>query len=237
MKIVADIILHNGIIQTQDDFHPKARAVAISGKRILSAGSDKDILGLASNHTQVIDLDNRVVLPGFMDTHFHFYEWALNYDSIDFSRVGSFKEMEDAVSKKALAAGEGNWVLGQGFNESDWPENKIPDRYDLDRIAPDNPVCIWRCDLHLSVANSLGLKLAGISSATPDPKDGVIEKDVSGRPTGVLKELASNMIRNVLPELSRATVLENMQKAVHDTHKLGLTSIRSEEHTSELQSR
>ena len=225
MKTVADIILHNGNIQTQDDFHPKARAVAISGKRILSVGSDRDILGLASNHTQVIDLDNRLVLPGFIDTHFHFYEWALNYDSIDFSRVGSFKEMEDAVSKKALAAGIGNWVLGQGFNESDWPENKIPDRYDLDRIAPDNPVCIWRCDLHLSVANSLGLKLAKIDSETPDPKDGVIAKDVSGRPTGVLKELASNLIRNVLPEPSRATVLENMQKAVHDAHKLGLTSI------------
>ncbi|MCK4767731.1 MAG: amidohydrolase family protein, partial [Desulfobacula sp.] len=225
MKTVADIILHNGNIQTQDDFHPKARAVAISGKRILSVGSDRDILELASNHTQVIDLDNRLVLPGFIDTHFHFYEWALNYDSIDFSQVGSFKEMEDAVSKKALAAGIGNWVLGQGFNESDWPENKIPDRYDLDRIAPNNPVCIWRCDLHLSVANSLGLKLAKIDSETPDPKDGVIAKDASGRPTGVLKELASNLIRNVLPEPSRATVLENMQKAVGDAHKLGLTSI------------
>ena len=225
MKTVADIILHNGNIQTQDDFHPKARAVAISGKRILSVGSDRDILGLASNHTQVIDLDNRLVLPGFIDTHFHFYEWALNYDSIDFSRVGSFKEMEEAVSKKVLAMGKGSWVLGQGFNESDWPENKIPDRYDLDRIAPDNPVCIWRCDLHLSVANSLGLRLAKIDSETPDPKDGVIAKDASGRPTGVLKELASNLIRNVLPEPSRATVLKNMQKAVGDAHKLGLTSI------------
>ncbi|WP_299981013.1 amidohydrolase [Desulfobacula sp.] len=225
MKTVADIILHNGNIQTQDGFHPMARAVAVSGKRILSVGSDRDILGLASSHTQVIDLDNRLVLPGFIDTHFHFYEWALNYDSIDFSRVGSFKEMENAVSNKALALGEGNWVLGQGFNESDWPENKIPDRYDLDRIAPNNPVCIWRCDLHLSVANSLGLKLAKIGFETPDPEDGVIAKDTSGRPTGVLKELASNLIRNVLPKPSRAAVLENMQKAVGDAHKFGLTSI------------
>ena len=225
MKVIPDIILHNGTIRTQDDVHPMAQAVAISDNRILSLGSDRDVLQLSSKNTKVIDLDKRLVLPGFIDTHFHFYEWALNYDSIDFSRAGSFKEMEEAVSKKVLAIGKGNWVLGQGFNESDWPENKMPDRYDLDRLAPDNPVCIWRCDLHLAVANSLGLKLAGINSTTSDPKDGVIAKDASGHPTGVLRELASNLIRNILPELSRGTVLENMQKAVCDAHKLGLTSI------------
>ncbi len=225
MKTVPEIILHNGNIRTQDDLQPTARAVAISGNRILSIGSDKDILCLASKNTRVINLDKRVVLPGFIDTHFHFYEWAVNYDSIDFSTVCSFKEMEEAISKKASAVGKGNWVLGLRFNESDWPENKLPDRQDLDRAAPDNPVCIWRCDLHLAVANSPGLKLAKIGSITPDPEGGVIAKDISGRPTGVLRELAVNLIRNVLPELSRATLLENMQKAVHDIHGLGLTSI------------
>ncbi|MEA1968993.1 MAG: amidohydrolase [Thermodesulfobacteriota bacterium] len=225
MKTVPDIILHNGNIQTQDNFHPTAQAVAISGSQILSIGSNSEILGLASKKTNVIDLDKKLVLPGFIDTHFHFYEWALNYDSINFSHVCSFKEMEEAVLKKVLVTEKGNWILGHGFNESDWPENKIPDKYDLDRIAPDNPVCIWRCDLHLGVANSLGLKLAGINSKTPDPKDGVIVKDALKNPTGVLKELALNLIRNVLPGLSQAKVLENMQKAVGDAHELGLTSI------------
>ena len=225
MEAKVELILHNGTIRTQDDDYPVARAVAISGNRILSVGADRDVLGLASKHTQVKDLDNRLLLPGFTDTHFHFYEWALNYDSIDFSKVLSFKGMEEAISKKALTLGRGNWVLGQGFNESDWPENKMPDRHDLDRIAPDNPVCIWRCDLHLAVANSLGLKLAGIGPETPDPKDGVIEKNESGHPTGVLKELAPNLIRNVLPRLSDQAMLENMQKAIGDAHRLGLTSI------------
>ncbi|MBT3178478.1 MAG: amidohydrolase [Desulfobacula sp.] len=225
MKACADLILHNGTIRTQDDGHPMARAVAISGNRILKVGSDRDILGLAQENTKVMDMGNRLVLPGFTDTHFHFYEWALNYDYIDLSKVLSFKGMEEAISKKALTLGRGNWVLGQGFNESDWPENKMPGRNDLDRAAPDNPVCIWRCDLHLAVANSLGLQLAGIGPDTPDPKDGVIEKDVSDLPTGVLKELAPNLIRKILPKLSRESVLENMQKAIGDAHKLGLTSI------------
>ncbi len=225
MKSVADIILYNGNIQTQNDDQPMARAVAISGNQILSLGSDKDVLQLSGKNTNVLDLNKRLVLPGFIDTHFHFYEWAVNYDSIDLSCAGTFSEMEEAVANKAMTVGKGNWVLGQGFNESDWPENKMPDRYDLDRIAPDNPVCIWRCDLHLSVANSLALKLAKISSKSPDPEDGVIEKDTNGCPTGVLKELAANLIRNVLPELSWVTLLENMQKAIFDAHKLGLTSI------------
>lgn len=225
MKTAPDIILYNGNIRTQDDFHPAARAVAISGNRIVRVGAGRDVLPLASENTHAIDLEGRLVLPGFIDTHFHFYEWALNYESIDFSSCNSFKEMEEAVSRKALALGKGNWVLGQGFNESDWPENRMPDRNDLDRAAPDNPVCIWRCDLHLCVANSMALRLAGIDSKAPDPKDGVIVKDASGRPTGVLKELASNLIRNVLPEPSEEAVLENMQKAVRDAHGWGLTSI------------
>ncbi|MCF6246366.1 MAG: amidohydrolase [Desulfobacula sp.] len=225
MKSIADIILYNGNIQTQNDDQPMAHAVAILGNQILSFGSDKDILQLSGNSTQVLDLNKRLVLPGFIDTHFHFYEWAVNYDSIDLSNARTFREMEEAVANKALTMGKGNWVLGQGFNESEWPENKMPDRYDLDRIAPDNPVCIWRCDLHLSVANSLALKLAGISYKSPDPEDGVIETDSDGYPTGVLKELAANLIRNVLPELSRIKLLENMQKAICDVHKLGLTSI------------
>lgn len=225
MEAVADIILHNGCIRTQDDACPTVRAVAIRGRRILNTGSDSDILRLASRHTRVIDLDGRLVLPGFTDTHFHFYEWALNYNSIDFASVSSFGQMAQAVSDKAAAVGGGNWVLGQGFNESEWPENKMPDRRDLDAAAPDNPVCIWRCDMHLAVANSMALKLAKIDVSTPDPKDGVIARDSEGVPTGVLRELAGNLIRNVLPELSLETVLGNMQKATRHAHGLGLTSV------------
>ena len=80
MKTVPDIILHNGTIRTQDASYPMARAVAISGKRILSIGSDRDVLALTSKYTRVIDLDKRLVLPGFIDTHFHFYE--LSFQSV-----------------------------------------------------------------------------------------------------------------------------------------------------------
>ncbi len=225
MKPSADIIFHNGTVHTQDLRQPSARAVAVSGRRIMDVGTDAQILSLAADHTRIIDLEGRPVLPGFTDTHFHFYEWALNYDNIDFARIGTFREMEAAVAQKAHALGPGNWVLGQGFNESDWPENRIPDRSDLDRAAPHNPVCIWRCDLHLCVANSSALELAGIHARTPDPEEGAIEKDGAGRPTGVLRELAANLIRNVLPEPSEKTLLDNMVRAANHVHGLGLTGI------------
>ncbi len=220
-----DLILHSGTFFTLDRHQPTANAVAICGQKICGLGNNSDVLAMAGPTTRKVDLAGKLVLPGFIDSHLHFYEWALNYDSIDFSKTSGFGAMEDAVRAKAVDLGAGQWVLGQGFNESDWPENRIPDRKDLDLVAPDNPVCIWRCDLHLGVANSMALSMAGIDSTTPNPLNGVIVKDASGMPTGVLKELALNRIREAIPELSEDKILKNMQKAIVHAHGLGLTGV------------
>ncbi len=225
MSSCPDLILFNGTVHTLDDDMPRATAVAICAHHIHAVGQDADILGLAGPNTRKIDLKKKLVLPGFTDTHFHFYEWALNVDSIDFSTVFSFADMETAIGKRAAMLPPGRWILGQGFNESDWPENKMPHCHDLDRVAPHHPVCIWRCDLHLAVANSKALELAGIDRHTPDPADGVIERDAAGNPTGVLKELAPNLVRGALPELSEADLLVNMEKCMSRAHALGLTGV------------
>lgn len=225
MNPTPDLILYNGSLHTLDEKVPFATAVAVTGNKISALGADRDILDLAGPATRTIDLKKKLVLPGFCDTHFHFYEWAVNYDSIDFSKTTRFSGMETAIQEKAAQVGPGQWVLGQGFNESEWPENKMPDRKDLDRVAPDNPVCIWRCDLHLAVANSLALKLAHIDEQTKDPDEGVIVRDVTGFPTGVLKELAPNLIREVIPQLSEPTLLTNMEKAISHAHGLGVTCV------------
>lgn len=225
MLFPPDLILFNGIIHSLDDNTPRATAVAVRGKSIQALGDDAEILGLAGPGTQTIDLRKKLVLPGFIDTHFHFYEWALNFDSIDFSTVFSFPDMEKAIQKKTEALAPGRWILGQGFNESEWPENRMPDRHDLDRVAPHHPVCIWRCDLHLAVANSMALKLAGIDGRTPNPANGVIVRDATGSPTGVLKELAPNLVRDALPELPEAELLVNMERRIAQAHALGLTGV------------
>ncbi len=232
-----DLILHNATLYSPE--HPRSAekqwddsghgspvtALATAGNRIMALGDDKTVLALAGPDTRVLDLDQKLVLPGFIDTHFHFYEWAVNLSSIDFAQTRDFAGMEAAIREKARLLGPDQWILGQGFNESDWPENRMPDRLDLDLAAPDNPVCIWRCDLHLAVANSRALSLAGIDSTTPDPPDGVIVRDGTGIPTGVLKEMAPNLIRNVIPPLTFEKLLENMEKAMAKAHALGLTAI------------
>ncbi len=225
MNPVPDLILYNGTLHTLDEEYPGVTALAVKGNKIVALGADRDILGLAGPGTHTKNLEKKLVLPGFCDTHFHFYEWALNYDSIDFSKTINFSGMEKAIRKKAAQVGPGQWVLGQGFNESEWPENKMPDRGDLDRAAPDNPVCIWRCDLHLAVANSLALRLAGIDEQTKDPDEGVIVRTADGFPTGVLKELAPNLIREAVLPLPESTLLANMEKAMSHAHGLGLTSV------------
>ncbi|MFO7990492.1 MAG: amidohydrolase [Thermodesulfobacteriota bacterium] len=232
-----DLILYNAALYSQGPIpfseerpadstrRPPLTALATAGNRITAMGDDDTILAMAGPETRVMNLDHRLVLPGFIDTHFHFYEWAVNLSSIDFAKTRDFAGMESAIREKAALLGPGHWILGQGFNESDWPENRMPDRLDLDLAAPDNPVCIWRCDLHLAVANSMALSLAGIDSTVPDPADGVIVRDGTGIPTGVLKEMAPNLIRNVVPALTFEQLLENMETAMARAHAMGLTGI------------
>ncbi|SLM28460.1 putative metal-dependent hydrolase (TIM-barrel fold family protein) [Desulfamplus magnetovallimortis] len=255
-NLCADLILFNGKIHTLDQtclidssirkraFYSREQcsqdsitcptAVAIYGRRIRAVGDDRTILAMSGTDTRKIDLENRLVLPGFTDTHFHFYEWALNYDNLDLANLKSFSELQKAIVQRAALLKPGQWIIGQGFNESDWPENRMPHRIDLDIVAPDNPVCIWRCDLHLAVANSMALGLAGIGSFSEPSalasgfsgsSDYVIDRDESGIPTGVLKELAPNMIKRVIPPLSEAHLLKNMEKAIAHAHSLGLTGI------------
>jgi predicted amidohydrolase YtcJ len=219
------MILFNAKIHTQDKQNPYAEAVLISGNIIAAVGSSEQINAAAKDNIKQIDLDGKLVLPGFNDSHIHFYEWAKNYYHLDLSLSSSFEEMKNTLLSKITTIKKGEWILGYGFNETDWPEIRMPDRNDLDKIIPDNPVCIWRCDLHIGVANSFALELAKINSNTPDPIGGIIGKDSNGRPTGILRELALNLIKNIIPPLSNNQIISNMEKRISELHGFGITSI------------
>ena len=223
--IIPDLILHNGRCHAVDSRYDGATALAVAGTRIFSLGTDEKILALAGPDTQCINLDGKLVLPGFWDTHFHFFNWAENLNALELQHARSFSEMESMVRARAQVCKKGEWITGQGFNEAEWPENRMPDRADLDRLAPDQPVCIWRCDCHLAVANSQALDLAGIDKAFVPPKGAVVVRDAAGEPTGVLKELAPNLISACMPELSEDQLLDNMETAMARLHALGLTGI------------
>ncbi|NQU30951.1 MAG: amidohydrolase [Anaerolineae bacterium] len=220
-----NLILYHGKLHTQDADYPDATAIALRDGRILAVGRDSEIRALAKTDTEEIDLEGRRVLPGLTDSHIHFYDWSLFLERIQLDDVASLAEVQELVYKTAKMTGPGEWVIGQGWNEESWDPPKMPTRSDLDAVAPDHPVIIWRKDLHLASVNSLALKLANISGATPDPDMGVIERDEFGNPNGILKELAINLVRDIMPQPSEMLIDNAMKNAMMKIHQLGITGV------------
>jgi len=220
-----DLILFNGHIRTMDAQRPRARAMAVKADRIMAVGDNDEISALADSKTERVNLDGRLTIPGMMDSHFHFYDWAMGRQQLDLARVNSLDELLDQVAQTAGQLSQEKWILGQGWNESDWPVHTMPRRDHLDGVARSHPVALWRCDLHLVSVNSRALELAGIDETTPDPPDGVIEKDSSGRPTGILRELAPNLVKSVIPPPGADELVAAMRDGITHLHTLGLTAV------------
>ncbi len=218
-------ILVNAVVRTLDPSFPVAEAVAVGSGRILAVGDRSDIESLAGPETETLDLERRLVLPGFVDSHFHYYDWSMGRKQLNLADAVSFQDCLDRVAEAARRLPEGAWILGQGWNESDWEDPRMPARHDLDHAAPDHPVALWRCDLHLAAVNSLALERAGIDENTPDPPDGVIARDAAGLPTGILRELAPNLIKSVIHEAGDVGVYEAMLEGIPELHTYGLTGL------------
>jgi predicted amidohydrolase YtcJ len=223
--LVPQIILYNGILATQNSVHPHAQAVAVGNGKILALGRDGDVLNLAGPDTEKINLDGRLVVPGFIDSHIHFYEWVLNRQGIKLDDLTHLEGLLARVREAADSRPPGQWIIGQGWNETDWTERGMPTRETLDQVAPAHPVLLWRCDLHLAAANSSALSLAGITADTPDPPKGRIERDTTGEPTGILRELAINLVRQTIAPLDADHVMEAVEDAAKALHRRGVTGI------------
>jgi predicted amidohydrolase YtcJ len=215
-----EIILYNGStgggLSTQ--------SIAIKNGRIIAVGSD-DVLGLAGQDTLTINLEGRLVLPGFIDTHFHFHEWSLRRQELQLANVLGLDELLESVDREASLRKPGQWICGQGWNETEWEQRIMPTREVLDRVAPDNPVLLWRCDLHLAVANSAALAKAGIQKETQDPPQGRIEKDSEGSPNGILRELAINIVRDAVEPPTHEQVVKCYSDATNALYRIGITGI------------
>ena len=220
-----ELFLVNGSFHTQDSAYPRATAVAIRDGRVWAVGDDEEIRTLARPDAQMIDLEGRLVLPGLTDAHFHYYDWALGRRRLTLAEATSLAGVRERLAQRVRETPPGHWVLGQGWNETRWPEPRTPTRADLDDVTLDHPVVLWRNDLHLAVVNSRALREAGITGDTPDPPQGLIDRDESGQPTGVLRELAINLVSAVIPPLTEEETVEAMRDGFAVLHRLGLTGV------------
>lgn len=227
------LYLVNGKFYTQDPLRPRATAVAIRDGRIQAVGDHDEIRAVKrstasptpASAAEVIDLEGRRVLPGLTDAHFHLYDWALSRLRLPLADTRSLAELQERLAKRAVETAASHWILGQGWNETNWPVPTLPSRNDLDSVCPNHPVALWRSDLHLVIANSMALDRACIAVNTPDPPEGIIDRDESGQPTGILRELAINLLSEVIPPPSEKETIAAIRQAIPELHLLGLTGI------------
>jgi len=228
MSETADLILSNGLVRSFDPRQPLAQAVAVRNGKILALGSNTNIHGYRSEHTTLIDLKGRALLPGFIDAHQHQLYMGLSFGQVDAraQTVSSIGEIVEQFGARAARLPAGTWIEGRGYHDARLAENRDPTRYDLDRVTPDHPAFLTRVCGHVMTVNSMALQLANITSATPDPPGGTIERNlVTGEPTGVLRETAMQLLRRVVPPPSDAALKTAiLDGAAHNLSK-GITSV------------
>ncbi|MGQ9593580.1 MAG: amidohydrolase [Anaerolineae bacterium] len=220
------LLLVNGIVRTLDPHVPVAEAVLIVGNRIAAVGPTEEVRLAAPPGTEVVDVGGRLVLPAFTDAHVHLVEFALSLQTVPLDDARSREEAVARVAEAARTRPPGEWILGRGWDRNLWPDPSFPHRSDLDRAAPEHPVALDSKDLHSLWVNSLALRLAGITAATPDPPGGEIVRDARGEPSGILKEKpATDLVRRVIPRPSPGQVRRLLQEATRRAWARGVTAV------------
>jgi len=221
----ADLVLVGGRVWAGKGL-PGGAALAIADERVLAVGSDADVRALAGPGTRVVDLRGRLVVPGFNDAHVHFLDGGYGLLSVDLRDARDEAELARRLGDHAKTLPAGSWILNGNWDHEIWPSRALPTRQRIDALTPDHPVFVNRLDGHMSLANSLALRLARITRDTPDPAGGTIVRDASGEPTGILKDNAQNLMNAVIPEPTRAMNLRAARAALREAARLGVTTIQ-----------
>jgi predicted amidohydrolase YtcJ len=222
----ADLIVRNAKIWTVDKSHPTAQAVAMLAERIVAAGSNDEIEAWHGPHTRVIDAEGKLLLPGFNDAHVHFVDGGLALDSVQLNDATSAEEFARRIAERAKTTPKGEWVTGGDWDETKWNPARMPTKELIDPFTSDIPVFLSRYDGHMALANSVTLRLAGITAKTPDPPGGIIVRDAQGNPTGALKDAAMDYVFKVEPPLSHEQRLKAVKRALAHAASVGVTSVQ-----------
>ncbi len=192
-----DTLLVNGKFYTMKEEGDQVSAVGIDRGRIVFAGGPDSFPGRTARTT--IDLKGRTVIPGFGDSHLHLYAYCQNQATVRLEDAASLEEMIGAMKDKAFVTERGRWIKGTGFDHTKFEENRMPTRRDLDRISTEHPIVIRRCCLHVMVANSLAIQMAGIGEERLEMLGALIEREDDGALNGVFREKATAIFDEIVP--------------------------------------
>ncbi len=222
----ADMVLVGGKVVAVDARGSIVEAVAIKGNRVLATGSTPDIMGSAGEGTRVVELGGRTVLPGIIDTHTHPCNAAVRVYELDLRSppITSIAEILEIIEARAAETEPGRWIRGTNYNDIKLRERRHITRWELDGVAPDNPVFISKETGHLYVVNSVALELAGVTKETPDPPGGKIDRTKEGEATGLLYETANALVSSLIPPYTVDEIKEGMRQVWDQFAEWGITT-------------
>ena len=236
----ADLVLLGGRVVTVDPDHPEAEAVAVRNGRIAAVGTTAEIEATAGPDTEVIQLEGRLAIPGFIEGHGHFMGVGNAQMILKLGEADNWNRIVDLVAEAVAEAPEGGWIDGRGWHQEKWDQipggavEGLPHHLGLSEISPRNPVLLRHASGHAAFANALAMELAGIDRSTPDPPGGTIVRDAEGNATGALRETAQRLVARARDramaersdEERRAELELQLELAAEESLRKGVTSFQ-----------
>lgn len=225
--IAQKICFYNGKVYTVDARSSVAEAVVIENGRILFVGSTSEArTAWSDSRTKMVNLEGKLMLPGFIDNHTHFADGGIYLSGVDLRGAKSTTEFK-SILKKYADSHKGEWINSGNWDHESWEVKDLPTKEMIDNLTKDSPVFIDRFDGHMALANSKALTLAGITKDTKSPDGGEIVKDIkTGEPTGILKDAAMSLIYSIIPALTPEQKIKYVQRALQEARENGITSVQ-----------
>ena len=225
--IAQKICFYNGKVYTVDARSSVAEAVVIENGRILFVGSTPEArTAWSDSRTKMVNLEGKLMLPGFIDNHTHFADGGMYLSGIDLRGAKSTTEFK-SILKKYADSHKGEWISSGNWDHESWEVKDLPTKEMIDNLTKDSPVFIDRFDGHMALANSKALTLAGITKDTKSPDGGEIVKDLkTDEPTGILKDAAMSLIYSIIPALTPEQKIKYVQRALQEARENGITSVQ-----------
>jgi predicted amidohydrolase YtcJ len=212
-------------VRTLDAERPIAEALAVRAGKVLAVGTRAEVLAAAGGDARVVDLGEATVVPGLADAHGHLAGLGSGLSGVQLEGTASRDEVISRVVAAPATAWQGDWIIGQGWDQNDWPEKSFPGRAELDAQLPKTPVALGRVDGHALWVNGEALRRAGITRDTKDPAGGRILRGPDGEPTGILVDNAMGLVDAVLPSPTDAQVESRLAAALAHCARVGLTEV------------
>ena len=221
----ATLAIINANIKTMNTKQSTAQAVAVTNNKITKVGTNQEIQPLIGENTVVLNLEGKTVVPGLIDTHIHVADYGRCLMWLDLSSAKSIAEMQQLIKEKTQQTPTGRWIIGQGWNETRFNEQRMPTTADLDEAAPDNPVILYREAAMICAVNSKALSAAGVNEQTAVSQGGVIDKTADGKLSGIFRDTATSLVWQAVPEPTEGELLMATVSACQKIFQTGITSL------------